>query len=281
VALHAESFPNKWSESYIVSLFKSGDRFDPLNYRGLSISSCLGKLFTKLMSKRLIDFLVENNIININQIGFMPKHRTADHILVLKTIFDLFKSKNKTVYLCFIDIKKAFDTVWREGLLFKLIKYGISTKICNLKNNMYNKLNTCLKLGDQRTEFFKSEIGTRQGCNLSPLLFNIYINELPELFLKSKCDPIEIGYKKYNALLYADDLAILSKSSEGLQRALDVLHTFCNRWKLKININKTKVIIFNAKKTNKFKFTIEGEEIGIVNSYTYLGITFTVNVTLW
>jgi hypothetical protein len=130
--LQAEIFPKFWSEGFITPLFKSGDRDNPSNYRGITISNCLSKLFTKILNNRLLNFVLENNIIVNNQIGFIPKHRTTDHILVLTTMIDTFKSQKKCLFLCFIDLKKAFDTVFREGLVYKLQKLNISSQFINI-----------------------------------------------------------------------------------------------------------------------------------------------------
>ena len=117
--LKQEIYPDFWNEGYILPIFKNGDRKDPSNYRGITISNCLGKLFTKIINNRLMTFLVDNNIIKIKHIGFIPNKRTSDHKLVLKTIIEMFKKQRKTLYMCFVDLKKAFDTVFHSGLIYK------------------------------------------------------------------------------------------------------------------------------------------------------------------
>ena len=96
--------------------------FNPNNYRGLTISNCLGKVVTKIMNGRLIKWLESEGLIATEQIGFKPKQRATDHILVLNTICDIYKSKHKAVYMCFLDLEKAFDYVNRHLLLYKLLK---------------------------------------------------------------------------------------------------------------------------------------------------------------
>ena len=99
-------------DKWIHNSTKKGDLYDPSNYRGLTISSCIGKVFTKLLCNRLNNFLSENKVIDNSQIGFIPKKRTSDHILVLKTICDFYKNKQKAVYTCFVDMAKAFDSLY-------------------------------------------------------------------------------------------------------------------------------------------------------------------------
>ena len=159
-----------------------------------------------------------------------------------------------------------------DGLLQK---WGLGTKFCSLLKNMYSRLTSCVKIGDKITEFFLSEVGTRQGCNLSPMIFNLFINELPKLLLHANTDPILLEGKEVPILMYADDVVILSKSAMGLNRALNVLHVFCQKWKLRINTSKTKVLIFNARKWDKFKFFLGNNLIAIKDTYTYLGFIVT------
>ena len=101
-------YPKIWAKGYIVPIFKNGSKDDPSNYRGITVGSCLGELFGKIMNTRLEKFLSSRNIISLEQIGFCKKKRTSDHHFVLKT---LIHNKTQKNYTCFIDLKKAFDTV--------------------------------------------------------------------------------------------------------------------------------------------------------------------------
>ena len=125
------------------------------------------------------------------QIGFRKKFRTADHLLVLKTLVDYYKSKRKPIFPCFIDVRKAYDSVWREGLFLKLILNGCSRKFICLMLNMYSSYNCSVKPEEGSTPFFKSQIGVKQGCNLSPTLFNL-INYLPDIFNRP-CTPVTLN----------------------------------------------------------------------------------------
>ena len=174
------------------------------------------------MNERLNEYLQKNNIINKCQIGFRKKFRTADHLLVLKTLVDYYKSKRKPIFACFIDFRKAYDSVWREGLFLKLILNGCSRKFIRLMLNMYSSYNCSVKLEEGSTPFFKSQIGVKQGCNLSPTLFNFFINDLPDIFNRP-CTPVTLNDTELSCLLYADDLVLLSESKAGLQNCLNKL----------------------------------------------------------
>ena len=118
---------------------------------------------------------------------------------------------------------------------------------------LYILYSSCaLKIGTSQTKSFSYSRGVRQGCILSPLLFNLYVNDLPSAFQNTLSDPIILpNGTKLNSLLYADDLIIISRSKIGLQNCLNTLSSFCNSWMLDINSKKTKVMVFQkrAKKT--------------------------------
>ena len=100
-------FPPKWTVGYIVLIYKSESPDNPSNYRGISISSCLGKLFTSVINNRITEFVYTNHLIKFNQIGFQKGYRTADHVFVMKTLIDSYLNKGKKFYLCFVDFVKA------------------------------------------------------------------------------------------------------------------------------------------------------------------------------
>ena len=203
----------------------------------------------------------ENHLIHQSQIGFQSGHRTADHILTLKTLLDkkMNTNRNDKVYACFIDFKKAFDSVWHQGLLFKLLKNKIDGKLYSLIKSLYSNSKCAVKMSNTRSNFFPYYKGVRQGCILSPLLFNLYINELATIFDRTNSDPFILpnGNKLSCLLLYADDLIILSKSRFRLQKCIDNLESWCKNWLMEVNLKKTKIMIFQkrSQKTVKPKFT--------------------------
>lgn len=269
------NFPKIWNESYISLIHKKGDKSDPNNYRGISITSNLGKLFNKIVHNRLYNFIEMNNLISKNQIGFKPKARTADHIFTLKSIVDNYKLRKKKVFTAFIDLKKAFDTVWRDGLFYILINHKIPYKLFNIIHSMYQNTNCRIKFPNGLSPHFPSTCGVKQGDVLSPTLFNIFINGLISELDNRSINPIAIGDINITALMYADDIILMSETPEGLQKSLNILNNFCISWKLDINKQKSKIMVFNSNGksfTNQFK--IENETLETVKSYCYLGIVF-------
>jgi hypothetical protein len=111
------SYPKCWCHGYISNIFKDGSPSDPGNYRGITVNSCISKVFSSILNNRLEEYLKENNIMNSYQIGFKKRPRTADHMFVIKILFDKYVNKmKKPLYTCFIDVRKAYDSVWHFGL---------------------------------------------------------------------------------------------------------------------------------------------------------------------
>ena len=167
-------------------------------------------------------------------------YRTTDHILTLKTLIDKYigtkKSKATDLYSCFVDLKSAFDTVWREGLLTKMSKIGIGGIFLRMIRNIYNKVFYRIKIGNMLTDKIDSNIGVKQGCILSPSLFNIYLSDICNIFT-DECKPVSLNNSSFNCLLYADDMVLLSESAAGLQNCLNQISDY---FKHTVNTDKTK-----------------------------------------
>lgn len=272
----SEYYPSIWRNNYIKPIFKGGCFNSPTNYRGIAISSCFSKFFAKILHNRLDSYLEDNNIIHKTQIGFRKGCRTSDHILTLKTIIDKAFRSSKQLYGCFVDLKKAFDTVNREALLVKFSWYGITGNFFNILKNMYKEVNFSVKLDEGETQLFSSNVGVKQGGILSPTLFSIYLNDFVSSVDVKTCSSPSLDGEYIPCLLYADDIVLLSESAEGLQKSLQNLHQYCNKWDLKVNIEKTKIIVFNksGRMFKNMKFYYNGELIECSSEYKYLGVIF-------
>jgi len=260
----------------IVTLFKSGDNGNPDNYRGITLNNSISKLYTLILNNRMTQFCENNNIIKDNQIGFRNKFRTADHVFTLKTLIDQSFAKKKPLYACFVDFKKAYDSVWREGLFLKLLEAGFSCKFVKTIQGMYTGLQSCVQLSNGISIPFASVLGLKQGCNLSPMLFNIFINKLIVDLDKTDGDAPKLGHLLVGCLLYADDLVLLSETKEGLQKQLDTLNKYMSEWFLEANVSKTKCITFKKGGHGQpcHQWDLGGVPIEECNSYCYLGVVF-------
>ena len=242
----------------------------------------MGKFFCSVLNIRLHKCVKENKILYPSQIGFLPGNRTADHVFTLQTLYDKYvmNTNRGKLYACFVDFLKAFDSIWHQGLFHKLTNYGICGNFNYLIESLYSQSECAIKIGNKMTTYFRYQRGVRQRCILSPLLFNIYLNELPTLLTSPKSDPLILpDGTQLNCLLYADDLVILSKSKHGLQNCLNSLSLFCEKWMMEINLKKIKILIFQkvCRKNNNSQFYLNNKYIDIAQQYTFLGLSLTAN----
>ena len=276
ICLASGSYP--WSSSIISPIHKSGDRYDPDNYRAIAVSSCIGKLFSSILLNRLVAFRHQHCPDPINQLGFCKDAQTNDHIFTLKTIIDKYrKKKRQKLFACFVDLKKAFDTVSRPFLLHKITNLGIEGKFFTLLKNMYDNSHAKIKLEKLLSPSFKIEKGTEQGHPISPELFKMYILDLSSR-LEIVGDFPCLLETIVNHLLWADDLVLLALNEISLQNILNILNDFCTDWELEINLKKTKILAFGSRKCDT-KFVIGDNQIEYADRYCYLGIVFDKNGT--
>ena len=242
----------------------------------MAVSSCLGTLFNKLLQKRLEKLCDSNGFISEEQGSGKTSSRTSDHLLIVRFLIDKYaRKKGEKLFTCFVDLRKAFDTVPRTRLFHCLLKnYSIGGRFLKILREMYTNNKIFVKLSDGLLQPFSTTVSVKQGCVLSPILFNLYIDNICKVFDKS-CDPVTANNHEFNCLLWADDLLLVSKSAIGLQNCIDKMHNFYSELGLQINIRKTKVIIFNKRGITfekKFNFYLNRTKLEITNQYQYLGI---------
>ena len=267
---------SSWCKGIINPIHKEGDKSNPENYRGICIMNSLQKILCMMLNNRIVSFLLDKDVINKCQIGFMKGNRTTDHIMTLKAIVNKYvHDKNEKIYACFVDFKKAFDSINQHKMFYKLQRTGINGKILNLLRNIYDKSYCSLKINDKLTQHFKYEKGVLQGNPLSPILFNVYINDLFVELSKVNDSPVTLNDKdKIFALMFADDLIILSTSKNGLQKSLDKLDLYCKKWDLEVNLKKTKCMTFKkGNKVDNTSFLYRNTNIEHVKVFKYLGLS--------
>ena len=267
-----------WLHSLVTAVHKKGPKEDPDNYRGISLMSCIGKLFLTIINNRLTEYCLHKGILTPSQLGFVQGNRTNDPHIILHNILQKYCHRaNKRVYGCFVDFSKAFDTVPREILLEKLSKHGIDGSIFDIIQTIYLEDTVSIKIGNQHSSPFKTNKGVRQGCVLSPLLFNIFLADL-QCILDNNGDNVKLSKTStISCLLWADDILMLSESKAGLQAKLDALEKYCDTNKLSVNTKKTQCMIFN--KTGRLLkhhiFTYKKTTLECVREYKYLGFVVT------
>ena len=278
IVLASKTFPDPWNVALQSPLHKGGDPTCTDNYRGISLMSCLGKCFTSILSERLYEFVNSTGKLSKEQCAFRKGYRTSDNIFCLQSIINKYvNNSKKKLFACFVDFRKAFDCVWRDAMFLKLLKLGVDGNYYDTIKSMYSSTSAKVKLNEGTTETFYPNVGIRQGDCLSPLLFNLFIDDIKEYI--HDCDPVEVGDARISHLLFADDLLLLSETESGLQKQLTSLSTYCDKWKLGVNLKKTKIVTFQkrAQKIGGTQFKFGDTIIENSDSYTYLGITFKYN----
>lgn len=282
VIMEKEATPKSWGQAVILPLFKNkGSKNNVNSFRGIGLLNCIGKIFTKVMNERMRKWGCENNILSKFQAGFRSNHSTIDQIFVLNTIVQRRLQRRKPTYCVWVDFAKAFDSVDRKALWFKLANQGISRKFLNILRSLYEHSSFAIKLGEDGLSYpLASKTGVLQGSQISPSCFIHFLNDLPE-----RLDMVEnsyapaLGEEEIKILLFADDACLLSNSPIGLQRLLDELSRYCLEWNLKVNVAKTKVTVFKGsnRRTQHEKWFYDGEELETVFCFKYLGVNFTGN----
>ena len=231
--LELGTFPAAFKIAVVRPIFKGGDKENMSNYRPISLLPIMSKILEKLIHRRLVEHMSNNNIIHPNQFGFQKNKSTYMPILILQdTVTKAFEEGDHILGL-YLDLKKAFDTVDVELLLKKLHKYGIRNTCYKMLRSYLTDRIQCVKIRNTLSTFKQVTIGVPQGSILGPLLFILYINDLPNISKDITC------------LSYADDTAIIFKNKDPkkLQNIVDTvthkMYDWFNANFLSINVSKT------------------------------------------
>ena len=255
-------------KAIVLPLFKKGDEFSLSNYRPISKLPILSKIIEKCIKSRLMSFLSMNSIFTSSQFGFRPGLSTQDAIVhVMDKIYDNLNKKLSTIGV-FIDFSKAFDTINREILITKLEKYGIRGIALNLMKSYFANRSQQVQLGDSFSQSLPINIGVPQGSVLGPILFLIYVNEIPCIS------------NLFSTCMFADDTSLLfsGKFSDNLVRTcnegLDLFTDWCCANRLSVNVDKTKYILFSnfSKPVDMQNLIINGTPIDQTHTIRFLGI---------
>ncbi len=275
ICLHSGKVPAQWGMGTINPIPKSStlDSRDPLSYRGITLASVLYKLYASILNERLSKWVETNDKLTDDQNGFRKKRSTVDHLSTLTTIIETRKKKRLSTFCAFIDFKKAYDCIDRNILWKKLSNSGINGRILNAVKSLYSNVSSSVRLNGRLTDWFDVTSGLRQGCSLSPLLFNLFINDLA-LQVSALGKGIPIGNERVAILMYADDVVIMAENETDLQYMLDRLGNWCQANNMRINADKSKVVHFRyrALRRTEALFRCGDHEIAVIDSYKYLGL---------
>lgn len=189
------------------------------------------------------------------------------------------------MYVAFVDFKKAFDSVNRSKLFLVLARKGVKGHLLKSIKSIYNSVKARVRGNSVLSDIFDCPVGLRQGCNLSPLLFSLFINELYTALANSGINGIQLtpDLIQIFILLFADDVALIADTVNGLQQQLNILSTYCNEWKLNVNIEKTKILVFkNGSHLSRHeKWVYNGYNVQTVNGFSYVGLFYSSKLSIY
>lgn len=259
-------WPDDWTESAIIPLHKKGSTKRCDNYRTLSLISHASKVLLHIINHRIRHFLDWQ--IPEEQAGFVKGRGTREHILNVRQLIEKAYEYDAPFIMCFVDYSKAFDCVNWEALWRVLTELGIPQHLVALLESLYVKSHGVAKVGTTTSRPFTFQKGVRQGCLLSPILFNAYGEYIVRHTLDGWEGGVSVGGAKLTNLRYADDTTLLAASETEMQLLLDRMELTSNDLGLQINRGKTKVMVVD--RTNKLKLT-GSLNLEVVNDFIYLG----------
>ena len=271
--------PKRWKEVSITMLLKPNkDKQELGSYRPVSLLSNLGKLLERCITYLIYNLAEENKIINKSQSGFRRGRSTHDQIVrILDDIISGF-NLSKTSTAVFLDVEKAFDKVWHKGLIVKLHELGISVMFTHWILSFLNERLISVKVEDSHSKTFTPVCGVPQGSPISPLLFILYVSDIPS---SSKCKQSQ----------FADDIAVWASANnkknalrssiqDNLQNQLDKLYQWCNKWRIGLNPSKTIQINFFKKISKPVHLKLNGTTVNVQTSTKFLGVTLDQRLSL-
>ncbi len=294
-----ENIPQQWRDANIAVIYKNkGDKAICGNSRGISLLSVGGKVLSKVMLQRLINNITES-MLPESQCGFRKNRSTIDMIFTARQLQEKCREQHQNMFMAFVDLSKAFDTVQRELLWDVLLRFGCPNKFVNILRQFHNGMTARVSIGGKESEPFLVRTGVRQGCVLAPVLFNIFLLCVTKLLHKEiengsgiavdfRLDGNLFNIRRLQAtrklfrehvleLQYADDCVFVAHTPEDLQTVLDVAVRAYSRMGLTVNTTKTEVVCqwsTNVPPTLP-AFTVGNEQLSVVPSFKYLGSILT------
>ena len=267
LSLSKAVFPNLWKKATVLPLYKKGDKHDVSNYRPVSLISCVGKVFERVVFKYMYNFAQDHHLFYQFQSGFLPNHSTVFQLIEMYDNICKSLEDKKHTCLVFCDISKAFDRVWHKGLIHKLKGYGFKDNFLNWIQNYLSQREQQVLSNNQLSSLRKINAGVPQGSVLGPLLFLLYINDIADN-LKSL------------TRLFADDTS-LTHSSQNLNdienivnNDLQKISSWSRKWLITFNPDKTNVLfISNILDNADLNLLFDDKRLFPVSEHRHLGVT--------
>ena len=259
-------WPTTWTQSLIITLPKKGNLQECQNYRTISLISHPSKVLLKIILNRLKP--QAEQIIAEEQAGFRAGRSTTEQIFNLRLICEKYLQHQQHLYHVFVDYKKAFDRVWHAALWATMRAYNITPNTIAVIKSLYDNATSAVLHNDVTGKWFKTTIGVRQGCLLSPTLFNIYLERIMTDALEDHVGTVSIGGRQVTNLRFADDIDGLAGSEDELRELTAKLEITSLAYGMEINAEKTKVM---ANMEFESEIQVGGQRLEKVSSFKYLG----------
>ena len=274
-----EGLPEDWREGVIVPVAKKSGAMEVGDHRGITLLQTAYKIYATILGNRLTEEAEDKKIIPEWQAGFRKGRGAIDNIYVLNYVIGRELEKGKEVIAVMVDLKAAFDSVDRGVMRKRLKEEGISKRLRDRIGEIYEETRSVVRVGESCGEKFWTEKGVRQGCPLSPTLFNIMIADLGRRLERDDIGGVKVGQRKVKVLGYADDLVLLAEDEEGMRWMIKRLERYMEEKKLVVNVGKTKIIRFKRGRGRRRKvdWWWKGEKIEEVKEIKYLGYVFRKN----
>jgi len=264
--INGQDIPTDWNMAFISSIYKKGNRQECGNYRGISVTSSIGRLYGRILKKR-----IEAKIEEIEeQSGFRAGRSCTDNIFTLQQIIEKRKARNLATHLVFIDLEKAYDMVPLKRLFECLTKIGLEKTYIRAIQNIYRRPECTIKIGKKTTKPFAVTKGLKQGCCVSPTLFKIYIQEaLREWRQKCTGMGVEVNGQCLATLFFADDQVIIANSEDDIDYMLRKLREEYGKWGMNMNLKKTEYMCIGSKSEEDPELQLRNMKE--CDEYKYLG----------
>lgn len=267
--------PGSWKEAIIIPIRKPGkDASRPGSYRPIALTSHICKIMERMVNERLTYYLEKREMVASYQSGFRKGRSTIDSVIRLEDEIRKAQINKETMAAVFFDVEKAYDMLWKEGLLIKLNIMGVGGRIFNWIMDFLNERTIQVKIGAELSSQYIVENGTPQGSVISPTLFSIMINDV---FVNI---PNDIGRS-----LFADDGALWKRGRnveyvvKKMQDGINQVEKWGTKWGFKFSVEKTKVMFFTRKKVKEWYLKLYGNKLERVESFRFLGVYFDVRLT--
>ena len=267
-----KEWPKEWTKSLIIPLPKKGNLRMCQNYRTISLISHASKVLLRVILNRLKSEAEEH--LAEEQAGFRAGRSTVEQIFNCRIMMEKHLQHQKELYHNFIDFKKAFDRVWHDGLWHSLRGFGIKEGLVQIMKSLYSSANSAVLLNNNTSEYFRTTVGVRQGCLLSPVLFNLYLEQIMRDTLHNFESSISIGGRKISNLRFADDIDLMGGSNSELQELTDRLSNSAKAYGMEVSCEKSKVMV-NGSENSTVQITMNGQQLEEITAFKYLGAVLT------